>query len=86
MKSIIESIGNNQKMIKKAYTFPIKLYQLFISPFLGSNCRYTPTCSQYCIESIDENGILKGTLLSLKRILRCHPFSNYGYDPVNKRK
>ena len=73
-------------MIRKAYTLPIRLYQLLISPFLGSNCRYTPTCSQYCIESINENGILRGTLISIKRIVRCHPVSDYGYDPVNKRK
>tara|TARA_Y100001970_G_scaffold254921_1_gene331147 strand:+ start:3273 stop:3533 length:261 start_codon:yes stop_codon:yes gene_type:complete len=86
MKLKVEFIDNNQKMIRKVYTFPIRLYQLLISPLLGSNCRYTPTCSQYCIESINENGILRGTLLSVKRIARCHPFSDYGYDPVNKKK
>ncbi len=48
-------------------------------------CRYTPTCSEYAIEAIDEYGSLKGTYMAIKRVLRCNPFGRYGYDPVIKR-
>ena len=70
------------KIIKQLFLKLIRLYQVMISPLLGSNCRYTPTCSQYAIESIDKHGILKGGWLSTKRILSCHPWGGSGYDPV----
>jgi len=60
----------------------IKLYQLLLSPLLGSNCRFTPTCSQYGIEAIKKYGPFKGGLLTLKRIGRCHPWGEHGKDPV----
>jgi len=60
----------------------IRLYQLIISPFIGPNCRYSPTCSKYSIESFKKHGLIKGGKLSIKRILSCHPFGNSGYDPV----
>ena len=63
----------------------IKGYQTFLSPLLGSNCRYQPTCSQYAIDVIKEWGSVKGSILALKRILRCHPWSKSGYDPVPRR-
>ncbi len=69
-------------MIKTIFVFPIKIYQKLISPFLGSSCRFTPTCSHYAIEVIDKFGIIKGTLLSIKRILKCNPFGSSGYDPI----
>ena len=62
---------------------PIRAYQLILSPLLGSNCRYVPTCSQYAIDAISEWGIVKGIYLGIKRILRCHPFTKrHGIDPV----
>ena len=64
----------------------IFFYQSFISPILGSNCRYSPSCSNYAIESLKTYGILKGTYFSLKRILSCHPLGKFGYDPVKKVK
>jgi len=64
----------------------IKGYQTFLSPLLGSNCRYQPTCSQYAIDVIKEWGSFKGSILAFKRILRCHPWSKSGYDPVPKNK
>ena len=60
----------------------IRLYQLMISPLLGSNCRYSPTCSTYSIKSLKKHGLMKGGKLSIKRILSCHPFGKSGYDPV----
>tara|TARA_Y100000589_G_scaffold313790_1_gene335542 strand:- start:534 stop:749 length:216 start_codon:yes stop_codon:yes gene_type:complete len=69
-------------MIKTIFVFPIKIYQKLISQFLGSSCRFTPTCSHYAIEVIDKFGIIKGTLLSVKRILKCNPFGSSGYDPI----
>ncbi len=60
----------------------IKLYKLIVSPLLGPTCRFNPTCSEYAIVAIDRYGILKGGWLSVKRILRCHPFHPGGDDPV----
>ena len=62
----------------------VKFYQFFISPWLGKNCRYQPTCSAYSIEAIQHYGALKGAYLTLRRIITCHPFSKGGYDPVKK--
>lgn len=78
-------------MINKIGTYPlivcIRGYQLIISPFIGQNCRYLPTCSEYAIECLKKFGIIKGTFLSLKRMSKCHPWGNHGYDPVpNKLK
>ena len=67
----------------------IKFYKLFISPYLGNNCRYMPTCSEYFMESIEEYGVLKGSLKGTKRILSCHPIrflgGGEGFDPVKKK-
>ena len=61
---------------------PIKIYQTIISPLLGPSCRFTPTCSQYAVEAIQKYGPFKGSWLSFKRILKCHPWGGSGYDPV----
>lgn len=60
----------------------IKGYQWLISPLLGANCRFTPTCSQYGIEAIKKYGPFKGGWLTLKRIGSCHPWGRHGHDPV----
>ncbi|MBO6794969.1 MAG: membrane protein insertion efficiency factor YidD [Balneolaceae bacterium] len=60
----------------------VRFYQLAISPWLGKSCRYSPTCSQYMIEAVNEWGALKGFWMGLKRIGRCHPWGSHGYDPV----
>lgn len=60
----------------------IRLYQRFVSPMLGSNCRYHPTCSRYAFEAIEIHGPLKGSWLGIRRIGRCHPFHEGGFDPV----
>ncbi|MEO6456121.1 MAG: membrane protein insertion efficiency factor YidD [Ginsengibacter sp.] len=60
----------------------IKLYQWIISPWLGSQCRYTPTCSQYALEALKKYGAIKGLWLTIKRIARCNPWGGHGHDPV----
>ncbi len=60
----------------------IRVYQMTISQVLPPSCRFTPTCSQYTYEAISKYGIFKGTWLGIKRLSRCHPFHEGGYDPV----
>ena len=60
----------------------IRIYQLTLSPLLGSNCRFQPTCSAYATEAIKNFGVLKGGYLSFRRLIKCHPFHEGGYDPV----
>ncbi|MCD6451093.1 MAG: membrane protein insertion efficiency factor YidD [Acidobacteria bacterium] len=72
-------------MGRKLLIFAIKAYQYLLSPIFGGRCRFEPSCSHYAIEAISRFGARKGLLLSLKRLLRCHPFSSGGYDPVPKR-
>lgn len=73
-------------MLNKIIIFPfilfIRVYQLIISPMLGSNCRFIPTCSEYAMESLREYGLIKGIFLSIKRIGKCHPWGSHGYDPI----
>ena len=79
----------NTYYIKKILIYPfiltIKFYKFFLSPILKTNCRHLPTCSDYGIESLTNYGLLKGSFLMFKRILRCHPFGTHGYDPVPKK-
>lgn len=60
----------------------IRGYQKFISPYFPASCRFYPTCSQYAIEVVQKHGFLKGFWLSVKRILKCHPWHPGGYDPA----
>ncbi|HAW50808.1 MAG TPA: membrane protein insertion efficiency factor YidD [Flavobacteriales bacterium] len=71
-----------QGILKKLFTGLIKFYQMAISPYLGQNCRYEPTCSEYSVRAIDKYGVFKGSWLSIKRILSCGPWGGHGYDPV----
>jgi putative membrane protein insertion efficiency factor len=69
-------------MLGRLFIAMIRFYQVVLSPLKLPSCRYYPTCSEYCIRSLREHGALKGFFLGLWRILRCHPFSRGGYDPV----
>ncbi|WP_301420646.1 membrane protein insertion efficiency factor YidD [Mammaliicoccus lentus] len=72
--------------MKKLFIKLIRLYQRYISPLTPPTCRFHPTCSNYAIEAISEYGVLKGTWLAIKRILKCHPFHPGGFDPVPPKK
>ncbi len=69
-------------LFRKILILPILFYQRCISPFLGNNCRFYPSCSEYAKQAILKRGILMGLFLAIKRLLRCHPFSEGGFDPV----
>jgi putative membrane protein insertion efficiency factor len=60
----------------------LRAYQLVVSPLIGANCRFMPTCSQYGIEALQTHGVLRGGWLTLRRVLRCRPGGGSGYDPV----
>ncbi|MGW8248492.1 MAG: membrane protein insertion efficiency factor YidD [Acidiferrobacterales bacterium] len=68
--------------MRKLFLGLIRIYQLAISPYLGQNCRFYPTCSCYAHEAIDTHGVVRGTWLAIRRIGRCHPWNPGGYDPV----
>ena len=68
--------------MRKVLIFFVRCYQVVLSPMTGGACRFEPSCSNYMIEALTVHGPVKGTLLGLWRILRCHPFGKYGYDPV----
>ena len=63
----------------------IKCYKFLLSPLIGDSCRFFPSCSDYCIQSFKTFGFFKGSYLSLKRILSCHPWNDGGFDPVEKQ-
>ena len=69
-------------ILARVLSAPIHLYKLAISPLFPKACRYQPTCSAYALEAIERHGALKGLWLAVRRILRCHPWSGHGYDPV----
>ncbi|MBS7333648.1 membrane protein insertion efficiency factor YidD [Faecalibacter bovis] len=71
-------------LLIKPFIILVRFYQLAISPWLGNNCRYQPTCSHYMIDALKEHGLFKGLWLGTKRIGRCHPWGGHGYDPVPK--
>ncbi|TAN21586.1 MAG: membrane protein insertion efficiency factor YidD [Chitinophagaceae bacterium] len=70
------------KILAYPFIFLIKIYQWTLSPWLGRQCRYTPTCSNYGIEALKKYGLFKGGYLTVRRVLSCHPWGGHGYDPV----
>ncbi|MBS2098826.1 membrane protein insertion efficiency factor YidD [Carboxylicivirga linearis] len=86
MTSIKSFFNNVLKLLRDGIValliIPVKLYQWFLSPWLGASCRYTPTCSAYTIEALKKHGPIKGLWLSIKRIISCNPWGGHGHDPV----
>nr|WP_330382098.1 membrane protein insertion efficiency factor YidD [Thermotalea metallivorans] len=70
------------KLLKELLVWMVKIYRRYISPLKRPSCRFYPTCSQYALEALGKYGALRGTLLILKRIVKCHPFHPGGYDPL----
>ncbi|MES2880930.1 MAG: membrane protein insertion efficiency factor YidD [Bacteroidota bacterium] len=70
------------KILALPFIALIRLYQLIISPWLGPQCRFTPTCSQYALEAFQKHGLFRGFWLGIKRIGKCHPWGGSGHDPV----
>lgn len=79
-------MAKNQSTAQKIAIKLVKGYQMLLSPLLGNNCRFDPTCSFYAIEAINRFGVLKGCWLAGKRILKCHPLHQGGFDPVPLNK
>ncbi len=71
--------------MKFLFLILIKIYQKVVSPWLGNSCRFYPSCSEYTKKAIIKYGALKGIWLGMKRILKCHPFSTGGYDPLETK-
>lgn len=69
-------------MLKNFFTFLIRIYQLVFSPYLGQNCRYVPTCSEYARNAIEKHGPARGSLLAIRRLASCNPWGGSGFDPV----
>ncbi|WP_168732778.1 MULTISPECIES: membrane protein insertion efficiency factor YidD [Flavobacterium] len=71
-----------RKILITPFIWIIRFYQVAISPFTPSVCRYSPTCSQYSLEALQKHGLFKGSWLAAKRIISCNPWGGKGYDPV----
>ncbi|MSR15825.1 MAG: membrane protein insertion efficiency factor YidD [Gammaproteobacteria bacterium] len=72
-------------MLSRMLRATVLLYRYTLSPLLGPRCRFSPTCSEYCLEALAVHGALKGGWLTIRRLLRCHPWGGAGYDPVPRR-
>ena len=72
-----------QQSVTGFFLFLIRTYQVLVSPLFPPVCRFTPTCSEYAIDAIKSHGVFRGAFMALWRIMRCHPFADGGYDPVN---
>jgi len=71
-----------ERLLGYVALFGVRVYQVVVSPWLGPACRFAPSCSEYAAEAIARHGALRGVWLGCKRVARCHPLGNSGYDPV----
>lgn len=74
--------GAVAKLLARPLRALVRAYQVLLSPWLGANCRFQPSCSAYTLEALEKHGAFRGTALAAKRIARCHPWGGSGYDPV----
>src|SRR5438105_4196472 len=72
--------------MKTAALWSLRAYKRWVSPLFPPSCRYVPACSDYAMEAVDRFGVLRGGIMAVGRLLRCHPFVNGGYDPVPAEK
>jgi len=79
-------LATHLKSMQKILIWLIKGYRLIVSPYLAPHCLFTPSCSEYALIAITQHGTLRGFVLAIKRLLRCHPWHPGGYDPVPERK
>lgn len=82
-RKVLEAVN---RACQKTIILLVRCYQLFLSPFLGPRCRFYPSCSHYCIEAVQHHGLIRGVFYSVKRLMRCHPLTSGGYDPVPNSK
>ncbi|MFK7879508.1 membrane protein insertion efficiency factor YidD [Roseobacter sp.] len=73
-------------LLARVLSMPVYTYRLLFSPWVGHNCRFQPTCSAYALEALQKHGGVKGSILALRRLSRCHPWGSNGYDPVPDAK
>ncbi len=78
-RAIVDALG---RLLAWPILLLVQIYRVTISPVLGANCRFEPTCSSYAIEALRQYGAFRGSVLAAKRIARCHPWGSSGYDPV----
>ena len=79
---IRDALATASELLADLLVFLVRIYQMTLSPYIGRQCRFTPTCSNYFIEAVGRHGPLRGTAMGLWRILRCNPLCRGGYDPV----
>ena len=82
MKSITFILDKLNRALTNICIYLVEFYRKFISPLKAPTCRFYPTCSQYSLEAFKKYGLIKGMFLTIKRILKCHPFHPGGYDPL----
>lgn len=86
LKSSTKAFVLVDKALRMAFFALVRLYQLTLGPYMGGQCRFEPSCSHFALEAFKEHVFWKATWLSVHRILRCHPFGSYGFDPVPKHE
>jgi putative membrane protein insertion efficiency factor len=69
-------------LMAKFLLLMVRAYQYVLSPYFGTQCRFTPTCSHYAVDALKKHGAIKGSYLTVRRLLRCHPWHDGGYDPI----
>lgn len=79
-------VFNHEYIMGRILIWIVRMYQLLISPVIGPHCRFYPSCSHYSIEAIEHFGLVVGIILSIRRILRCHPWHPGGFDPIPLKK
>lgn len=86
MARVTQMTGESPSWSARPLILTVRLYQATLGGLLGGHCRFSPTCSEYAVEALQRHGALRGTWLTARRLLRCHPLGGAGYDPVPTKK